>query len=171
MTVVKPVASRRQPASEASHQAKHSQTKASQPKPAVKAKPVARAKTDDLKLIAGIGPKLEQVLNAKGIRSFAEIAAWTDEEIAGSTLSSASTAASAVTTGPARRKFWRGGAAERNELSGRVDRPERWAGRRTGGGLKMPVRVPGLECATENLGDIRCRQDERSGLAMRVLQK
>ncbi|MBB2675240.1 UNVERIFIED_ORG: NADH-quinone oxidoreductase subunit E [Rhizobium esperanzae] len=56
---------------------------ASQPKPAVKAKPVARAaKADDLKLIAGIGPKLEQVLNAKGIRSFAEIAAWTDEDIA-----------------------------------------------------------------------------------------
>ncbi|MBB3647359.1 NADH-quinone oxidoreductase subunit E [Rhizobium sp. BK619] len=56
---------------------------ASQPKPAVKAKPVARAKkADDLKLIAGIGPKLEQVLNAKGIRSFAEIAAWSDEDIA-----------------------------------------------------------------------------------------
>ncbi|KPH10710.1 5' DNA nuclease [Rhizobium acidisoli] len=56
---------------------------ASQPKPAVKAKPVARAKkADDLKLIAGIGPKLEQVLNAKGIRSFAEVAAWSDEDIA-----------------------------------------------------------------------------------------
>ncbi|ACI54560.1 NADH-quinone oxidoreductase subunit E [Rhizobium leguminosarum] len=56
---------------------------ASQPKPAVKAKPVARAKkADDLKLIAGVGPKLEQVLNAKGIRSFAEIAAWSDEDIA-----------------------------------------------------------------------------------------
>ncbi|HWT57138.1 MAG TPA: 5' DNA nuclease [Rhizobium sp.] len=56
---------------------------ASEPKPAVKAKPVARAKkADDLKLIAGIGPKLEQVLNAKGIRSFAEIAAWSDEDIA-----------------------------------------------------------------------------------------
>ncbi|MFS8148018.1 NADH-ubiquinone oxidoreductase [Rhizobium sp. R635] len=56
---------------------------ASQPKAAVKAKPVARTgKADDLKLIAGIGPKLEQVLNARGIRSFAEIAAWTDEEVA-----------------------------------------------------------------------------------------
>ncbi|MDC9833185.1 5' DNA nuclease [Rhizobium binxianense] len=55
---------------------------ASQPKPAVKARPVARAvKADDLKLITGIGPKLEQVLNARGIRSFAEIAAWSDEEI------------------------------------------------------------------------------------------
>ncbi|MGR9245600.1 5' DNA nuclease [Rhizobium leguminosarum] len=78
LTVVKPVseptlASQAKPAS---------QTKASLPKPTVKAKSVARGKTDDLKLITGIGPKLEQVLNAKGIRSFAEIAAWTDEEIA-----------------------------------------------------------------------------------------
>ena len=56
---------------------------ASQPKPAEKAKPVVRAKkADDLKLIAGIGPKLEQVLNARGIRSFAEIAGWNDEDIA-----------------------------------------------------------------------------------------
>lgn len=52
-------------------------------KPAAGAKPVARArKSDDLKLIAGVGPKLEQVLNARGVRSFAEIAAWTDEEVA-----------------------------------------------------------------------------------------
>ncbi|NNH85265.1 5' DNA nuclease [Rhizobium laguerreae] len=83
LTVVKPVseptpASRPKPVSQAKPA---SQTKASEPKVAVKAKPVARGKTDDLKLIAGIGPKLEQVLNAKGIRSFAEIAAWTDEEI------------------------------------------------------------------------------------------
>lgn len=62
---------------------------ASQPKaedqqsPSVRAKPVARAKkADDLKLITGIGPKLEEVLNAKGIRSFAEIAAWTEEDMA-----------------------------------------------------------------------------------------
>ncbi|MDV4157935.1 MULTISPECIES: 5' DNA nuclease [Rhizobium] len=72
LTVVRPVSERIPP----------SQTKASQPKPAVKAKPLARGKADDLKLIAGIGPKLEQVLNDKGIRSFADIAAWTDEEIA-----------------------------------------------------------------------------------------
>ncbi|OWV75902.1 NADH-ubiquinone oxidoreductase [Rhizobium sp. R634] len=56
---------------------------ASRPTPAVKAKPAVRTrKSDDLKLIAGIGPKLEEVLNARGIRSFAEIAAWSDEEIA-----------------------------------------------------------------------------------------
>ncbi|MBX4910440.1 MULTISPECIES: 5' DNA nuclease [Rhizobium] len=58
-------------------------TQASQPTPSVKVKPAQRAaKADDLKLIAGIGPKLEQVLNTKGIRGFAEIAAWTDEDIA-----------------------------------------------------------------------------------------
>ena len=56
---------------------------AAKPVPAAKAKPLTRtAKADDLKLIAGIGPKLEQVLNANGIRSFAEIAGWSDEEIA-----------------------------------------------------------------------------------------
>ncbi len=85
LTVVRPVsepipASQTKPVGEAKSVG---QTKPSQPKPAVKAKPAARAvKADDLKLIAGIGPKLEQVLNAKGIRSFAEIAAWTDAEIA-----------------------------------------------------------------------------------------
>ncbi|WP_454849029.1 5' DNA nuclease [Rhizobium binxianense] len=51
-------------------------------KPAARAKPARARKADDLKLIAGIGPKLEQVLNARGVRSFAEIAAWTDEEVA-----------------------------------------------------------------------------------------
>ncbi|EJT07136.1 5' DNA nuclease [Rhizobium sp. CCGE 510] len=56
---------------------------ASQPKPAVKAKPTPRAKkADDLKLITGIGPKLEQVMRDRGIRSFAEIAAWSVEDIA-----------------------------------------------------------------------------------------
>lgn len=91
LTVVRPVsepipASQTKPVSEAKSvgQTKSvSDTKPGQLKPAVKAKPAARAvKADDLKLIAGIGPKLEQVLNAKGIRSFAEIAAWTDAEIA-----------------------------------------------------------------------------------------
>ncbi|MBX4971737.1 5' DNA nuclease [Rhizobium binae] len=74
LTVVKPTSAPIQAGEPAS---------ASRPKPVVKAKPAARAaKADDLKLIAGIGPKLEQVLNAKGVRSFAEIAAWSDEDIA-----------------------------------------------------------------------------------------
>ncbi|HEV7321833.1 MAG TPA: NADH:ubiquinone oxidoreductase [Ensifer sp.] len=49
------------------------------------AKVRAAAKTpvaDDLKRISGIGPKLEQVLNAKGIRGFADIAAWSATDIA-----------------------------------------------------------------------------------------
>ncbi|MDI6026994.1 NADH-ubiquinone dehydrogenase [Corticibacterium sp. UT-5YL-CI-8] len=36
---------------------------------------------DDLKAISGIGPKLEQVLNGLGIWTYAQIAAWTEEEI------------------------------------------------------------------------------------------
>ncbi|WP_210207784.1 helix-hairpin-helix domain-containing protein [Phyllobacterium bourgognense] len=38
---------------------------------------------DDLKRISGIGPKLEQVLNAMGIRTYAQIAAWTASDLAG----------------------------------------------------------------------------------------
>lgn len=37
---------------------------------------------DDLKLISGIGPKLEQVLNGLGVWTYAQIAAWKAEEIA-----------------------------------------------------------------------------------------
>ncbi|KGF71296.1 hypothetical protein LL06_00435 [Hoeflea sp. BAL378] len=37
---------------------------------------------DDLKLISGIGPKLEQVLNGLGVFTFAQIAAWQPEEVA-----------------------------------------------------------------------------------------
>ena len=44
------------------------------------AKPAA-AIVDDLKVISGIGPKLEQVLNKMGVSSYAQIAAWTSEEI------------------------------------------------------------------------------------------
>jgi NADH-quinone oxidoreductase subunit E len=54
-------------------------------KPAEIGKPVAMAKPeqpDDLKQIAGIGPKLEEVLNRLGIWSFAQIAGWGEAEIA-----------------------------------------------------------------------------------------
>lgn len=37
---------------------------------------------DDLKVISGIGPKLEQVLNGQGVWRYAQIAAWTPAEIA-----------------------------------------------------------------------------------------
>jgi NADH-quinone oxidoreductase subunit E len=39
-------------------------------------------KPDDLKLISGVGPKLEQVLNGLGVWTFAQIGGWTAEEIA-----------------------------------------------------------------------------------------
>ena len=40
------------------------------------------AKADDLKMISGIGPKLQQVLNERGIRTFLDIASWTDADVA-----------------------------------------------------------------------------------------
>nr|WP_195909383.1 5' DNA nuclease [Rhizobium tubonense] len=42
-------------------------------------KPVVKA--DDLKRISGIGPKLEQVLNQRGIKALADIAAWTEADV------------------------------------------------------------------------------------------
>ena len=48
-------------------------------KPAKQEKPET---PDDLKLISGVGPKLEQVLNGMGIWTFAQIADWSAEEIA-----------------------------------------------------------------------------------------
>ncbi|AGB70786.1 MULTISPECIES: 5' DNA nuclease [Rhizobium] len=41
----------------------------------------AAEKADDLKRISGVGPKLEQVLNGRGIKRFADIAAWSDADI------------------------------------------------------------------------------------------
>ena len=37
---------------------------------------------DDLKLIKGVGPKLEGVLNEIGVYHYDQIAAWTDAEVA-----------------------------------------------------------------------------------------
>jgi NADH-quinone oxidoreductase subunit E len=47
--------------------------------PKAMAKP---AKPSDLKKIAGVGPKLEKVLNGLGIWTYAQIAAWAPQEIA-----------------------------------------------------------------------------------------
>ena len=47
---------------------------------AAAAAPVAA--TDDLVLIKGVGPKLVALLGAMGITSFAQIAAWSDADIA-----------------------------------------------------------------------------------------
>jgi len=47
---------------------------------AQKAKPAAAAVPDNLKKIKGVGPQIEAKLNAAGINSFAQIAAWTKKE-------------------------------------------------------------------------------------------
>lgn len=49
-------------------------------KPAAKAK--AAAPADDLKQLSGVGPALEKKLHAAGVTSFAQIAAWTDADVA-----------------------------------------------------------------------------------------
>ncbi|MEM7067368.1 MAG: hypothetical protein AAF478_00685 [Pseudomonadota bacterium] len=36
---------------------------------------------DDLQLIAGVGPKLEEMLNSQGIERFEQIASWTADDI------------------------------------------------------------------------------------------
>ena len=40
------------------------------------------ATPDDLKLISGVGPKIEKTLNTLGIWTFGQIAAWTPNEVA-----------------------------------------------------------------------------------------
>lgn len=51
-------------------------------KPAKAATRKKAGKPDDLKRISGIGPKVEQVLNGMGVTRFADIAAWTADDIA-----------------------------------------------------------------------------------------
>ncbi len=67
------------------------EAKADKPKPAKKAEAPAEAAAlfaapegakDDLKLIGGVGPKLEEKLNGLGITTFAQIAAFTPEDVA-----------------------------------------------------------------------------------------
>lgn len=51
------------------------------PEPAPVPEPAA-ASTDDLSRIKGLGPKLKGILAGLGVTSFAQIAAWSDEDIA-----------------------------------------------------------------------------------------
>ncbi len=44
--------------------------------------PVASASGDDLSRIKGLGPKLKALLAELGVNSFAQIAAWSDEDLA-----------------------------------------------------------------------------------------
>ncbi len=42
----------------------------------------APARSDDLKRLSGVGPALEKKLHTSGVTSFAQIAAWTPEDVA-----------------------------------------------------------------------------------------
>src|SRR6056297_3035265 len=55
--------------------------KKAEPKKAAPAKK-ADAAGDDLKLLSGVGPALEKKLHEAGVTTFAQIAAWTDADIA-----------------------------------------------------------------------------------------
>ncbi|NVD38478.1 NADH:ubiquinone oxidoreductase [Ensifer sp. HO-A22] len=74
---VKPVAAKKSPVSKPQVE----KTSAEPAKAKAASKPKTRA-NDDLKRISGVGPKLEQVLNGKGIRRFADIAAWSEADVA-----------------------------------------------------------------------------------------
>ncbi len=58
--------------------------RASAPKAAPKAKaaPVAETGADDLKKLSGVGPALEKKLHAAGVTTFAQVAAWTEADVA-----------------------------------------------------------------------------------------
>ncbi|MCR6498598.1 NADH:ubiquinone oxidoreductase [Shinella sp. CPCC 101442] len=60
---------------------KNATPKTADAKPVRKA-PAKAAKTDDLKVISGIGPKLEQVLNGMGFKRYADIAALAASDVA-----------------------------------------------------------------------------------------
>ncbi|MEO9777573.1 MAG: 50S ribosomal protein L21 [Sedimentitalea sp.] len=62
----------------AATEAKAPAKKAAAPK--AKAAPVEGA--DDLKKLSGVGPALEKKLHAAGVTTFAQVAAWTDEDVA-----------------------------------------------------------------------------------------
>ncbi|WP_227271553.1 50S ribosomal protein L21 [Roseobacter weihaiensis] len=59
---------------------KKTEAKAETPK--AKAAPKADAGADDLKKLSGVGPALEKKLIEGGVTSFAQIAAWTDADVA-----------------------------------------------------------------------------------------
>ncbi|MEL6449833.1 MAG: 50S ribosomal protein L21 [Pseudomonadota bacterium] len=56
--------------------------KAEAPKAEAEAAPAAPAGADDLKELSGVGPALEKKLHENGVTTFAQIAAWTPEDVA-----------------------------------------------------------------------------------------
>lgn len=91
----KPVAKKAPAKPAAKPAAKKAEPKAEKPAPAAKAEPATAegtrpealsaardGKADDLKMIKGVGPKLELLLNELGFYHFDQIAAWTADEVA-----------------------------------------------------------------------------------------
>ena len=60
---------------------KKEKAEAPAPAPAPVAVPVAEAKANDISLIGGIGPKMEKGLHELGFTTFAQIAAWTPDDV------------------------------------------------------------------------------------------
>ena len=61
---------------------KKASAKAESPKKAAKAEKAPAAAADDLKKLSGVGPALEKKLIAAGITTFAQVAAWTEADVA-----------------------------------------------------------------------------------------
>jgi len=57
-------------------------TAKSKPAPGPDTKPEPPVGADDLTALSGVGPALEKKLHAAGVTTFAQIAAWTDEDVA-----------------------------------------------------------------------------------------
>ncbi len=62
-------------------EAKPEAAPAAESAPAAKAEAAPAAATDDLKRLSGVGPVLEKKLHDLGITSFAQIAAWSAEDV------------------------------------------------------------------------------------------
>jgi len=86
-TAAKPAAEKAEAKTAAKPAAEKAEDKAAAPAKKAESKPAAKAKpaadfTDDIKLIGGVGPALEKKLNAAGITSLTQIAAWKKADVA-----------------------------------------------------------------------------------------
>ncbi|WP_415402902.1 50S ribosomal protein L21 [Tateyamaria sp. SN3-11] len=78
----KPAAKKAKAPKAAAPAAKADAPKAEAKKAAPKKAAAADAGADDLKELSGVGPALEKKLHANGVTTFAQIAAWTPEDVA-----------------------------------------------------------------------------------------
>jgi predicted flap endonuclease-1-like 5' DNA nuclease len=79
-TAPKPASTKTKATRAKSSAAKQAGKKAPASKPAAKSKP-AKSKPDDLTELKGVGPKAAKALNAEGVTTFAQIAAWSKSDI------------------------------------------------------------------------------------------